>query len=208
MRMYHIPLMVSYSTSGTLQWNYNYNLVTSKVKTTRTDGELVYVPHAVVALVFHSKHYQVLFLEKLSPVQGATGGTVVKKRGKSLQSPITTGKKSCTEYEQTKSGMASRSGLSVLKPTGFPGIANLGNTCYLGASLQFIFPMRHFLEDLSQLYTLTEDKTVLKLTGAILQVAMACDVFLYKKELTAVEGPNILNVLDLINSLTKNKFPW
>jgi len=205
MRMYDIPQMVSYSTSGTFFWNYN--LVTSKVKT-RTDDELVYVPHAVVALVFHAKHYQVLFLEKQSPVQGDTGGEVVKKRGMSLQSPITTGKKSYTENEQAKSGMASRYVLPVLEPTRFPGIANLGNTCYLGASLQFIFPMRHFLEDLSQLYTQTEDKTVVKLTGAILQVAMSCDAFLYKKELTAIEDPNIMKVLDLMNSLTNNKFPW
>ena len=216
MRMYDIPLIVSYSTSGTSLWNYNS--VTSEVKSGGTYGKLEYLPGAVAALVYHSKHYQVLSLKKQSPIQGGSGGKV-KKRGISLLSPTTTGKKKTAKSGmapgivlpvlEAKSGMVPRTVSPVLELSshGFPGIANLGNTCYLGASLQFIFPMRRFLEDLSKLYFLNEEKTALKLTEATLQVAIACGALSPKEELTALDGTSILKLLDIMNQLTKNKFP-
>lgn len=197
MRMYDIPLIVSYSTFGTSFWKYN--LVTSSVTYMDTRGQLEYLPGARAALVYHTKHYQVLFLKKRSPVQGGSGGKV-KKKGISLLSP-----------EQAKSGIAPRSVSPVLELSShhsFPGIANVGNTCYLGASLQFIFPMRHFLEDLSKLYLLKEDKTALKLTEATLQVAIACGALSPKEELASLDGPSILKMLDVMNQITKDNFPW
>lgn len=201
-------------------------------------GELEYLPGAIAALVYHSNHYQVLFLKKRSPVQAGSGGKV-KKKGISLLSleqaksgiaprtAVQAGsagklKKKGTSLlslkqakspgpEQAKSEIAPRTvspGLELSSHHSFPGIANVGNTCYLGASLQLIFPMRHFLEDLSKLYLQKEDKTELKLTEATLQLAIACGALSPKEELASLDGPSISKLLDVMNQITKDNFPW
>jgi hypothetical protein len=57
-----------------------------------------------------------------------------------------------------------------------PGIQNLGNTCYLSASLQTLFGMPDFLKDLYKMYDAEFGKKVMPLTKALLEVAVAIDV--------------------------------
>jgi len=54
-----------------------------------------------------------------------------------------------------------------------PGIQNLGNTCYLSASLQTIFAIPSFLRDLYATYQAQSPAKKLPLTQALLEVAVA-----------------------------------
>jgi len=60
-----------------------------------------------------------------------------------------------------------------------PGIQNLGNTCYLSASLQALFSLPHFVHDLYKTYELQSTCSAekeLPLTKALLEVALAIGV--------------------------------
>ncbi|KAL7453474.1 hypothetical protein ACHAWC_005147 [Mediolabrus comicus] len=52
-----------------------------------------------------------------------------------------------------------------------PGIQNLGNTCYLSASLQTLFTLPHFLQNLYKSYDEQYSKKEMPLTKALLEVA-------------------------------------
>eukprot|EP00804_Cyclotella_cryptica_P003687 CCRYP_016581-RA/>CCRYP_016581-RA protein AED:0.02 eAED:0.02 QI:389/1/1/1/1/1/4/1761/706 len=62
------------------------------------------------------------------------------------------------------------------KPIVIPGIQNLGNTCYLSASLQNLFGIPHFLRDLYNVYDVSSSKKAMPLTESLLQVAVAIGV--------------------------------
>jgi hypothetical protein len=62
------------------------------------------------------------------------------------------------------------------KPTTIPGIQNLGNTCYLSASLQTLFGIPDFLSDLYKMYVAESSKKSLPLTQSLLEVAVAIGV--------------------------------
>lgn len=57
-----------------------------------------------------------------------------------------------------------------------PGIQNLGNTCYLSASLQTLFGIPNFLKDLYSMYNAEHSKKDMPLTKALLEVAVAIGV--------------------------------
>jgi ubiquitin C-terminal hydrolase len=62
------------------------------------------------------------------------------------------------------------------KPSVIPGIQNLGNTCYLSASLQTLFGIPHFLRDLYNVYNVASSNKEMPLTEALLEVATAIGV--------------------------------
>lgn len=62
------------------------------------------------------------------------------------------------------------------KPTTIPGIQNLGNTCYLSASLQTLFGIPNFLRDVYKMYEDESSKKEMPLTKSLLEVAVAIGV--------------------------------
>jgi len=68
-----------------------------------------------------------------------------------------------------------RSPKSASKPS-IPGIQNLGNTCYLSASLQTLFSIPQFVQDLYKTYETQSPTKKLPLTQALLEVATAIGV--------------------------------
>ena len=71
---------------------------------------------------------------------------------------------------------------SASPPTAIPGIKNLGNTCYLSASLQTLFSIPLFITDLYRKYAearsanTTRDNETMPLTRALLEVAVVIGV--------------------------------
>jgi hypothetical protein len=67
-------------------------------------------------------------------------------------------------------------------PTAIPGIQNLGNTCYLSASLQTLFGIPSFITDLYRMYAEARsanapgDDETMPLTRALLEVAVVIGV--------------------------------
>eukprot|EP00580_Thalassiosira_gravida_P008934 CAMPEP_0201643966 /NCGR_PEP_ID=MMETSP0493-20130528/29217_1 /ASSEMBLY_ACC=CAM_ASM_000838 /TAXON_ID=420259 /ORGANISM="Thalassiosira gravida, Strain GMp14c1" /LENGTH=644 /DNA_ID=CAMNT_0048118523 /DNA_START=3 /DNA_END=1937 /DNA_ORIENTATION=- len=57
-----------------------------------------------------------------------------------------------------------------------PGIQNLGNTCYLSASLQTLFGIPQFIADLYKTFEIQSPKKEIPLTRALLEVATAIGV--------------------------------
>ena len=77
-------------------------------------------------------------------------------------------------YDQARTITEEVSSLS--PPSNIPGIQNLGNTCYLSASLQMLFSLPQFIKDIYKSWESQSPTKIMPLTRALLELAMVVGV--------------------------------